>query len=239
MAVPTEIKPALKRQISINFQLITGVDMKSPLLVLLITAVLLAGTGRCDESAQTMPGLSPKSSTMLKTDEDTGIAGSSKDNGFNEDPEPTPSATEGPYFKPGSPERKSLLDPGIEGDKLNLTGLVLARTGRPIANALIDFWQADANGVYDNSGYRLRGHQYTDSLGRYQLETVIPGIYIGRTRHIHVKVQAPDGTELTTQLFFPGDANNQGDSIFDPRLLISFNGASKDHATFSFVLDTE
>ena len=95
----------------------------------------------------------------------------------------------------------------------------------------------DANGIYDNSGYRLRGHQYADGQGRYELETVIPGIYAGRTGHIHVRVQAPEGTKLTTQLFFPGDANNQRDSIFDPRLLIAFNNSSRDKASFNFILD--
>ena len=70
-----------------------------------------------------------------------GIAGCN-DSSLIEDPNPTPSATEGPYFKAGSPERKSLLESGIEGEKLNLTGLVLTRSGRPVANALLDFWQA-------------------------------------------------------------------------------------------------
>ena len=42
-------------------------------------------------------------------------------------------------------------------------------TGRPVANALIDWWQCDARGDYDNSGYRFRGHQFTDARGRYTL----------------------------------------------------------------------
>ena len=213
--------------------------MRSSLFVLLISAVLLAGTGRGDEFSLAMPDLQSKSLPLLQADKNADVASSPKDNGEGEDPESTPFAVEGPYFKPGSPERKSLLEPGFDGSKLNLTGRVLTRSGKPIANALLEFWQADANGVYDNSGYRLRGHQYTDRLGRYHLETIIPGIYVGRTGHIHVKVQAPDGTELTTQLFFPGDAGNQRDSIFNPQLLISFNGTMEDQATFDFVLNVE
>jgi len=211
--------------------------MRSSLLVLLISMALLAGIGKGDESALTALDLVSKSLPTPEDGIDTGIASSPKDNAGIEDPEPTPSATEGPYFKPGSPERKSLLEPDIEGNRINLAGRVLTRSGRPVANARLDFWQADTNGVYDNVGYRLRGHQFTDSQGRYQLETVIPGIYVGRTSHIHVKVQAPDGTALTTQLFFPGDVENQRDSIFNPQLLISFNGTSTDQATFDFVLN--
>ncbi|HSD56866.1 MAG TPA: hypothetical protein VLB04_01690, partial [Methanotrichaceae archaeon] len=109
-----------------------------------------------------------------------------------------------------------------------------------IAGALLDFWQADGNGRYDNVDYKLRGHQLTDDQGRYQLETVIPGNYGGRTKHIHVKVQAPEGAVLTTQLFFPEEESNQRDSIFMPELLVSLNETDKGkEAKFDFVLDTE
>ena len=93
---------------------------------------------------------------------------------------------------------------------------------------MLDFWQASAGGQYDNAGYTLRGHQYSDASGHYQLETVVPGLYPGRTEHIHVKVQAPNGPVLTTQLFFPGVAQNDSDGIFDQRLLIQIqeNGES-------------
>ncbi len=158
----------------------------------------------------------------------------------NEDLEPTPSVTEGPYFKSGSPERKSLIETGAVGDRLNLTGRVLTRSGKPVAGTLLDFWQADGNGRYDNVGYMLRGHQLTDDQGRYQLETVLPGNYGGRTRHIHVKVQAPGGDVLTTQLFFPEEESNQRDSIFRPELLVSLNETERGkEARFDFVLDME
>ena len=145
--------------------------------------------------------------------------------------------TEGPYFKAGSPERSSLLDDGMPGTKLILTGYVLTTDCKPVANAMLDFWQADLQGVYDNSGYTLRGHQFTDQNGRFQLETVVPGLYPGRTEHIHVKVQAPNGPILTTQLFFPGVTVNDSDSIFDPSLLINLsNGQDPLQGTFNFVV---
>jgi protocatechuate 3,4-dioxygenase beta subunit len=134
--------------------------------------------------------------------------------------DPTPPLTEGPYFKPRSPLRRSIVPRGAGGTAFTLTGRVLTTSGRPVAHALLDFWQADGRGVYDNSGFRFRGHQFTDAHGRYKLLTVVPGIYPGRTKHIHVKAQPARGAVLTTQLFFPGVARNRTDSIFTAECLV-------------------
>jgi protocatechuate 3,4-dioxygenase beta subunit len=91
----------------------------------------------------------------------------------------------------------------------------------PLAGVLLDFWQADGEGQYYSQDYRLRGHQFTDGEGRYRLETIVPGRYPGRTRHLHVKVQAPRGPVLTTQLYFPGETGNRTDPIFSAALLVS------------------
>ena len=151
---------------------------------------------------------------------------------------PTERQTEGPYFKPDSPLRASLLEPGIAGTKIVVTGMVLSTTCQPVARALIDVWHADDRGGYDTTGFRLRGHQFTDDQGRYRLETIVPGIYVGRTRHFHVKVQAPNRPVLTTQLYFPGETVNARDPIFSRDLVmqVSDTGADK-AATFDFVLD--
>jgi protocatechuate 3,4-dioxygenase beta subunit len=132
----------------------------------------------------------------------------------------TPPQTEGPYFKPNSPARASLIEPGMVGTRLVVEGSVLTADCKPVPRALLDFWQADAAGRYDNEGQRLRGHQLTDDAGHYRLETVVPAQYPGRTRHIHVKVQAPGRPALTTQLYFPGESANQRDGIFDPKLVM-------------------
>lgn len=151
----------------------------------------------------------------------------------------TPAQTEGPYFSAGSPQRASLVEPGMSGTRLTLTGFVLTRGCQPVANAKLDFWQADAQGNYDNSGFRLRGYQLSDAQGRYQLETVIPGLYPGRTEHIHVKAQAPGRPVLTTQLYFPGVSQNNNDGIFDRALLIDMRDAANGAKAgiFNFVLD--
>jgi protocatechuate 3,4-dioxygenase beta subunit len=128
--------------------------------------------------------------------------------------------TEGPYFKPSSPERIELFEEGMAGQPIELVGFVLSRACKPLAGALLDFWQADDKGRYDNSGFRLRGHQFSDAEGRYRLRSIVPGIYPGRTRHIHVKVQPRDGNVLTTQLYFPGESKNRSDSLFRKDLQI-------------------
>jgi protocatechuate 3,4-dioxygenase beta subunit len=118
-----------------------------------------------------------------------------------------------------------------------LTGYVLSTDCRPVAGALVDFWHADDNGVYDNEGYKLRGHQFADEQGRYHLETIVPGLYPGRTRHFHVKVQAPNRPILTTQLYFPDEPGNAADGIFQPELLLDVAETADDKAaTFNFVL---
>jgi protocatechuate 3,4-dioxygenase beta subunit len=149
----------------------------------------------------------------------------------------TPEQTPGPFFKSRSPERKSLLEPGIQGTKIILEGYVRSTKCKPIERALVDFWQADSRGEYDNAGFRLRGHQFTDGAGKYRLETIVPGLYPGRTRHFHVRVQAPNRPVLTTQLYFPGEPENKKDGIFNPKLVMAIReSAGAKAASFDFVV---
>ena len=69
--------------------------------------------------------------------------------------EPTLAETEGPYFKPHSPRRADLRTPGISGRPVELSGLVLTGSCRPVRKALVDLWHADDPGVYRaaRSGY--------------------------------------------------------------------------------------
>jgi len=153
------------------------------------------------------------------------------------DDHPTDANALGPFWKPRSPKRRVLRKPGIRGTPLLLTGTVYSTACRPLAGAVLDFWQADGRGVYDNSGFRLRGHQVTDGNGRYRLATVLPGLYSGRTRHIHVRAKAPGGPVLTTQIYFPGVGRNESDGLFDPDLLVKWaSGSNRRRARFDFVL---
>lgn len=142
--------------------------------------------------------------------------------------------TEGPFFKPQSPERSSLLE-GRNGTLL-VSGRVLGPDCKPVAHALLDFWHADEKGRYDNEGFRYRGHQFTDADGRYRLETIMPAEYPGRARHIHVKVQRPGGRILTTQLYFPNNPGNRYDDIFRPELVMQM--ATRGQGIYDFVVAT-
>lgn len=152
--------------------------------------------------------------------------------------EPTIAQTEGPYFKPNSPLRSVLTTPNTPGVPLTVSGYVFGRQCQPLANVLLDFWQADTNGNYDNVGFTFRGHQFTNAQGAYSLTTIVPGLYPGRTRHLHMKVQAPNRGILTTQTYFPGEPRNNTDTIFDPRLLMTVRTVGNGReASFDFVLN--
>jgi protocatechuate 3,4-dioxygenase beta subunit len=169
---------------------------------------------------------SAPSNTSSNSVPDTGAASNLACSGGSTTAIVTPSLTEGPYYKSGSPEQADLYQNGVAGTKLIITGYVYDTNCQPVANAWLDFWQADGNGNYDNSGYTLRGHQYTDANGRFTLTTVVPGLYPGRTEHIHLKVQAPNGQVITSQLFFPGVSQNDSDGIYNANLLLTITETS-------------
>lgn len=152
---------------------------------------------------------------------------------------------EGPFFTAGSPERTDLVEPGAAGTILILSGVVLSPQCEPLAGALVDFWQADDTGAYDNEGFVLRGHQLTDDSGRYQLRTIVPGRYLNgdtfRPRHIHVKVAATGTDVLTTQLYFENDPFAATDPWILDSLVLGVSGEPEDgpaerSSTFDFVL---
>jgi len=149
----------------------------------------------------------------------------------------TPATAEGSHYLPNTPERATLREAGMAGDPLVITGYVLDANCAPIPGAWLDFWQADAGGVYDATSFRLRGHQFTDADGRFRLDTIIPGPADGRPRHLYVKVQASGGGVLTTQLFFPDDPANAIDPDFRSELLLTFSDPQT--AAFDFVIDMQ
>jgi protocatechuate 3,4-dioxygenase beta subunit len=147
---------------------------------------------------------------------------------------------EGPYYKEGSPERRVIVERETPGSRLVMEGRVLDSKGKPIVHAWLDFWSADGRGIYDNEGYNLRGHQYTDKEGHYHLETVRPHEYMMRSPHLHVKVRASeDSPILTSQLFFPGEQTNATDYLFEGSTVVDIEdieGGQKAH--FDFIVDT-
>jgi protocatechuate 3,4-dioxygenase beta subunit len=155
-----------------------------------------------------------------------------------DDDPPTLPETEGPFFKPRSPQRADLTQPPSRGRLAEISGFVLTRGCRPVAGALLDLWHADNGGEYDNRGFSYRGHVFADAQGRYRFRTIVAGLYPGRTRHYHIKVQAPRRPVLTTQLYFPNEPSNSRDDFFHRELLMRVADAGDGIAArFDFVLD--
>lgn len=146
---------------------------------------------------------------------------------------------EGPYYKAGAPERANLIDAGMPGQQIRISGHVFDADCNPLPGAKVDFWQADAGGVYDNKGYTLRGYVVTDADGAYMLDTIEPGVYPGRPPHVHVKVFAADGRELlTTQMYFAGSESSR-DVEAAPDLLVPYLGLDdqgRQRIAFDFVV---
>ena len=152
--------------------------------------------------------------------------------------EPTAPETEGPFFKPKSPQRSDLREPATKGKPFELSGYVLTKSCRPVRGAVVDLWHADENGEYDNIGFRYRGHVVTEPDGAFRFHTIVPALYPGRTRHYHVKVQVPGSRLLTTQLYFPNEPRNLRDGLFQRELLMRVADAGEGLAgRFAFVLN--
>ena len=120
----------------------------------------------------------------------------------------TPELTEGPYYIAGEKLRRNITDGRPGAAMLLRTFVVDATTCRPIKNAAVDIWHADAGGVYSGFGAGassrtfMRGIQRTNAHGLAQFRTVYPGWYQGRAVHIHVKVHVGGNVVHTGQLFF-------------------------------------
>jgi catechol 1,2-dioxygenase len=121
---------------------------------------------------------------------------------------PTESDFKGPMYLAGAPRRTVLAAPKEPGERLTIRGTVFGSDCRtPLARALLDVWQADAQGEYHwkDEDYRLRGQLLTNDRGEYEIATIKPAGYGGRPAHIHFTIAAPGHAPLTTQLYFRGD----------------------------------
>jgi hydroxyquinol 1,2-dioxygenase len=179
----------------------------------------------------------------------------------------TESSLLGPFYREGMPEVKSGADisNGTAGEPLLVCGTVKAPNGLPVANALLDVWQAAPNGRYDvqdenQPEINLRARLRTDGEGRFSFHTVKPASYpvpddgpVGkmlralgrhpyRPAHIHFIVSAPAFETLTTALYINGDRYLDSDAVFGsrPSLVVDYrhaNGGGKaDAIEFEFVL---
>jgi protocatechuate 3,4-dioxygenase beta subunit len=148
----------------------------------------------------------------------------------------TPAVPDASGFKPGSPARTSIVEPGIQATKIVVTGGVIGIKCGKVKGAKVDFWQADPAGVYDMNGFRFRGHQLTDADGRYRLETVMPGAVGNSAPRLGARVTPPGQPTLTTLLFFPDDPRNGRDAQVAPKLLMK-RGNAAGSFTFDFIVN--
>jgi protocatechuate 3,4-dioxygenase beta subunit len=151
---------------------------------------------------------------------------------------PTPAVADDKTFMRGAPERSRLVEPGMTGRKLVLTGVVKGVVCGPIKGARIDFWQADSNGTYDPTGMKLRGFQLSGDNGQYRLETIVPGAYADRAPHLNARIQATGKPTLTTALFLADNPLNLRDSAYHPELVVNVTSSPDGlTGTFDFVLN--
>lgn len=153
--------------------------------------------------------------------------------------------SQGPYYRESAPFRAVLAGESEPGEPLVITGRVLAADGcTPLADAVVDAWHANADGRYYNVGgsrgdepeqFRLRGRVRTNARGEYRFETIMPGHYSSRPRHVHFIATHPRARELVTQMYFTGDPRLESDWLVKESLIVDPTG---DAARFDFVLRT-
>jgi protocatechuate 3,4-dioxygenase beta subunit len=181
----------------------------------------------------------------------------------------TPRQTEGPFYPDQLPLDADndllIVSSSITqavGTVVHLSGRVLSASGEPVRNALVEIWQADANGAYlhtktNNRDKRDRNFQgfgrfETNSKGEYRFRTIKPVPYDNRTPHIHYAIDRSGKRWLTTQLYVRGEALNEKDGVFkqvkDPKdreaLLVDFRPMPKSRigemvAHFDIVLGSD
>jgi len=158
----------------------------------------------------------------------------------------TPDNIEGPFWIPGVPIRTEYDLYGDRGASLTISGQVTDLNCVPIPGAIVEIWQANPEGVYDNasSEKRYRGQMAADESGRYSFHTLKPGLYLNgpkyRPSHIHIKIWVGGSHKKTTQLYFEGDPHIEGDEFVVDGLILPLSGSETAGftGTYDFAVDT-
>lgn len=141
----------------------------------------------------------------------------------------TQATTAGPFYVRNAPRLADINRHRAPGTPMHVTGTVFGgRDGRqPLAGAIVEIWHCDADGRYHPSGsgditrytddeVNLRGIVLTDEAGRYAFDSIVPGHYGTRRRHIHWHVVAAGHRPLTTQSYWAderGTARERRDPV--------------------------
>ena len=136
---------------------------------------------------------------------------------FSQECESTTQDILGPYFVENAPLRTVIAHADEPGQRLFIAGRILqSDCETPIAGAMIEIWHANDVGCYsinldcitgnpDNDYFNLRGKMYSNQSGQYAFETILPGYYGNRPRHIHIKITTPSNEVLISQIYFSND----------------------------------
>ncbi len=163
----------------------------------------------------------------------------------------------GPYHRENAPYRAKITPPLEPGKVMLVKGRVWGLDSKkPLAYAVIDIWQANAKGRYDNDDpknppakdlFLNRARILTDETGYYEYETIHPGAYktgpeTWRPSHIHYYARATGYKPLVTQLYFKGDPHNKTDEFIKESLIIELmerkvNGGVIEAGSFDIVLE--
>ncbi|MDG2266877.1 MAG: hypothetical protein P8L91_07835 [Candidatus Marinimicrobia bacterium] len=123
----------------------------------------------------------------------------------------------GPYYFEDAPFRSVIANENEPGQRLVISGTVKQNDCEDsISGSLIELWQANDEGCYgivedcntgnpENDYFNLRGKFFSDVNGDYTFESILPGYYGSRPRHIHIKITTPNEEVLISQLYFEND----------------------------------
>jgi hydroxyquinol 1,2-dioxygenase len=160
----------------------------------------------------------------------------------------TPSTVEGPFHVPNAPEFENAADmaKGAPGFPCFVTGTVRGLDGEPVAGAMLDLWQTDGDGLYEDQregdGPWMRGIYHSQKDGSFTVRTVVPIAYtipmdgtVGelvnhtdishmRPAHMHFAITAPGYRGVTTHLFRRGDKWLDTDVVYGVKepLIVDF-----------------
>jgi len=129
----------------------------------------------------------------------------------------------GPYYFEEAPFRSVIAHADEPGQRLFISGNVKQNDcENSISGSLIEIWQANDEGCYgivedcdtgnpENDYFNLRGKFFSDVNGDYTFESILPGYYGSRPRHLHIKITTPDEEVLVSQLYFENDPYCEND----------------------------
>ena len=116
---------------------------------------------------------------------------------------PTGEMTLGPFFPREFAKDASDLTAGAKGEVIEITGRLTQADGKALDNVVLEIWQADGKGRFDNPEFFGWGRAATDTKGVYRFRTMKPGAYEGRAPHVNVLILYSGlMRQLQTTMFF-------------------------------------